>query len=124
MWISEKASQSRMRSGTMAGVGPVTIGGAEPAVLLSGENRSLRILTPGGVQWQPKAGEQVMVLETADGERLILGAVSESGMALADGELCLSCGGVRLKLTADGIYITGALYLNGIPLVATEGGEE
>ena len=118
MWISEKASQSRMHSGTEAGVGPVTIGGAEPAVLLSGENRGLRVLSPGGLQWQPKTGEQVMVLQTADGERLILGAVPEGGAALEDGELCLSCGSVRLKITADGIYITGALYLNGMPLTA------
>ena len=121
MWISEKASRSRTQNGAEAGVGPVTIPGTESAVLLSGENRGLRVLAPGGFYWRPEANAQVMVLRTADGERFILGTAPNAGIPLEDGELILHCGETSLKICRDGVHITGALYLNGIEITAGEG---
>ena len=116
MWLSERFAGDRTRPGTEAGVGTVTIGGANAAVLLSGEKRDLGLLRPGGIDWQPEKNDQVMVLQTSDGERFILGTVSAGTEPLADGELCLSCGDTKLKLGRDGINITGRLFLNGIEI--------
>ena len=113
MWLSEKAAESRKNSGTEASVGPVTVSGASAAVLLAGENRNLGLLSPCGIRWQPEKNAQVMVLQTSDGERFILGAASAASAPMEDGELCLTCGDTVLKLTRDGVFITGRLFLNG-----------
>ena len=131
MWLSE---QMRRKAATTAsaGVGGVTIGGESAAVLLSGEYRGLKVLSPEGVSWQPSLGTQVMVLTTDDGERFILGTAGRAGGSpLGEGELCLSSGKCRLKLGADGVisvegevrmkgdvFITGRLFLNGIEVKA------
>ena len=120
MWLSERSVGNRPRPGTEAGVGTVTIGGAAAAVLLSGENRNLGLLHPGGMQWQPEKNDQVMVLQTSDGERFILGTAAAGREALEDGEICLSCGDVKLKLGRDGIHMSGRLFLNGIEVGAGE----
>ena len=113
MWLSEKASENRKRSGAEASVGPVTISGSTAAVLLSGESRGLEVLAPCGVRWQPEKDTQVMVLQTSDGERFILGAAAAGKEPLRDGELCFSCGETMLKLTRDGIFLTGKVFVNG-----------
>ena len=116
MWLSEKAAGNKAFSGTETEVGTVTIGGANAAVQLSGENRDLGLLSPGGIHWRPEKNAQVMVLQTSDGERFILGSAEADTEALEDGELCLSCGGVKLKIGRGGVYITGSLFLNGVEI--------
>lgn len=127
MWLSEQVRR-KADTAASAGVGGVTIGGESAAVMLSGEYRGLKVLTPGGISWQPSTGAQVMVLTTDDGERFILGtADGAGGPSLSEGELCLKSGDCWLKLGADGViraegeirmkgnvYITGRLFLNGI----------
>ena len=124
MWLSEQMRR-KGSSGASAGVGGVTIGGESAAVMLSGEYRGLKVLSPEGISWQPSTGTQVMVLTTDDGERFILGAAGGAGgPSLSEGELCLKSGNCWLKLGADGIisvegeiqvkgdvYITGRLFL-------------
>ena len=126
MWLSEQVRRGS-GSGASAGVGGVTIGGENAAVMLSGEYRGLRVLSPEGLSWRPAAGTQVMVLTTDDGERFILGAADAQDAApLGEGELCLRSGSGWLRLSPDGaisaegeihingdVYITGRLYLNG-----------
>lgn len=126
MWLSEQVSR-RSGAGPSAGVGGVTIGGENAAVMLSGEYRGLKVLAPEGFHWRPVTGKQAMVLTTDDGERFILGAADGAGIpSLEEGELCLRSGSGWLKLGADGVisaegeihvngdvYITGKLYLNG-----------
>lgn len=128
MWLSEQMRRKSAPATASAGVGGVTIGGESPAVMLTGEYRGLKVLTPEGIHWRPGTGKQVMVLTTDDGERFILGA-EESGdlPPLGEGELCLKNGDGWLKLGADGVisaegeirvkgnvFITGRLFLNGI----------
>ena len=118
MWLSENAARRGGFEGAHARVGRVTIGGRDPAVLLSGEHRGLGLLCPGGMGWLPEAGEQVMVLETDDGEKFILGAAAQRD-GLAEGTLTLRCGSAALTLCRDGrVDIQGALFLNGAPLPA------
>lgn len=132
MWLSEKAASRRGGERARAKVGGVTIGGTDAAVLLSGEYRSLGVLSPQGLSWRPAAGAQVLVIETDDGEKFIAGALDGSGLTgLQDGEICLRGGGAWLKLGADGaisaegdvhlngnVYITGRLFLNGTEVTA------
>ena len=133
MWLAECAAGSG-GMGVRAGIGTVTFGGETPAVLLGGEARGLGLLAPRGVGWRPAEGTQVLVLETDDGERFVLGEVDGGGVfhSLGSGEVALRCGGNWLKVGKDGIsaegelhldgdvYITGQLYVNGVA-VGTEG---
>lgn len=135
MWLSEQVRR-KSGAGASAGVGGVTIGGESAAVMLSGEYRGLKVLSPEGFHWRPGAGTQVMVLATDDGERFILGAADEAApLSLDEGELCLRSGSGWLKLGADGVisaegeihvngdvYITGRLFLNGTEVKAGAGG--
>ena len=128
MWLSEQMRRKAAPASASAGVGGVTIGGESAAVLLSGEYRGLKVLSPEGISWQPSLGTQVMVVTTDDGERFILGVAGGAGAApLREGELCLGSGDCWIKLGADGVisaegeirvkgnvYITGRLFLNGI----------
>lgn len=129
MWLAEKAAGGG-RGGVHAGIGTVTVGGGSPAVLLGGEQRGLGVLAPRGVGWRPEEGSQVLVLETEDGERFVLGEVDGGGSfrSLAGGEVCLRCGTAWLKvgngeISAEGdvhldgdVYITGRLFVNGAPV--------
>lgn len=129
MWLSEQVRRGS-GSGASAGVGGVTIGGENAAVMLGGEHRGLKTLAPQGFFWRPGAGTQALVLTTDDGERFILGAAdAQDAPALEEGELCLKSGGGWLRLSPDGVisaegeihvngnvYITGRLFLNGIEI--------
>lgn len=126
MWLSEQVRRGS-GSGASAGVGGVTIGGESAAVMLSGEHRGLKVLSPEGVYWRPGTGTQVMVLTTDDGESFILGTADARGTPpLEEGELCFRSGSGCLKLGADGVisaegevhingdvYVTGNLLVNG-----------
>ena len=129
MWLSEKAA-ARRAGAASAGTGIVSIGGTAPAVYTDGEHRALRVLAPMGMEWQLRTGDDVLLLETDDGERYILGTVDEGG-TLGEGELCLKCGGTWLKIGADGsisaegevhicgdVFLTGRLFLNGTEVQA------
>lgn len=133
MWLSEQMRRKN-DAGASAGVGGVTIGGENAAVMLSGEHRGLKTLAPEGIHWRPGAGTQVMVLTTDDGERFILGTAGEAdSLSLGEGELCLKSGSGRLSLGANGVisaegelhingdvHITGRLFLNGVEIKTKE----
>lgn len=115
MWLSERAgggAPARLR----AGVGTVTVGGENAAVLLSGEARGLGVAAPTGVHWVPGQAQQALVIETDDGERYILGVVGAEGAAPGDGELRLSIGETAITVGAAGINVTGRLFVNGTEL--------
>ena len=130
MWLSERAA-GHASGGFRAEAGTVTVGGKDTAVLLDGEYRGLGRISPGGVSWRPAVGDEVLVLETGDGERWILGAADSGFSSLQDGEVCLRSGSAWLKLDRNGsisaegdwhingdVYITGRLYLNGVQITA------
>ena len=131
MWLSEHTAAAGRAQHARAGVGTVTIGGRNAAVLLGGEQRNIGIIAPQGMQWRPAREQQVLVLETDDGERYILGAADPGGDGLGEGEICLKSGETWLKIGRDGsisaegevhicgdMYLTGRLFLNGIEVQA------
>jgi len=105
------------RNGTDLGV--TTIGGGNAAVMARGEVRDLPVFAPGGVAWQPKAGDAVLVLKGGSGGReQCVAAADTAGCApdsLAPGELYLfSSAGASVYLKNDGsITVTGPVTLTG-----------
>jgi len=130
MWVSSYVSGAARQPRSRARVGTVTVTGARSAVLTGAEQRGLGVAHPGGMFWHPGQDQAVLVLETDDGERFILGAVEEDD-SVAAGELCLKNGTGCLKLGSDGklsaegeshlsgdVFITGRLFLNGVEVTA------
>lgn len=62
MWLSRKLSQHEMQDVASAQDGTVTVEGGELAVFSSGEKREVKTAAPGGYEWQPKKGEDVLVV--------------------------------------------------------------
>ena len=69
MWLSRKLSQHEMQDVASAQDGTVTVEGGELAVFSSGEKREVKTAAPGGYEWQPKKGEDVLVVRGGDGDR-------------------------------------------------------
>ena len=61
MWLSRKLSQHEMQDVASAQDGTVTIEGGELAVFSSGEKREVKTAAPGGYEWRPRKGENVLV---------------------------------------------------------------
>jgi len=120
MWISEQTAAKRISaSGTK--IGRVTIGGEQAAVLAEGESRKIRSVAPAGFLWKPRTGTEVLVLETEEGERFILGEVVPAA-GFQNGEILLKCGETMLKIGSGAVEITGRLLLNGAEVQV--GGEQ
>ena len=109
MWIS-KMGAARVGGRTeTAQAGLVTIGGESPGVVTDGERRSLFVMGPGGYRWTPKAGSQVMVIKTGEGEHVVMGALDGEEPE----EIRLSAGGAEICLSSAGITVTGDLAVTG-----------
>lgn len=127
MWLAKKIAGSGVpqEEDTAMDIGVTTIGGSQVAVETRGEDRELPIFAPGGVYWQPAAGDAVLVLKGGVGgqDRCVLAAEpKELAVELNPGELCLWMGRSYLRLHQDGslelngaININGALFINGKP---------
>lgn len=109
MWLSKEISMRRAseRESTAADMGVTTIGGSSASVMTRGEQRDLEIFCPGGIVWQPLAGDTVLVLKGGVGcqERCVVAAdTAESAPeGMAPGELFLfSTGEASIYLKADG----------------------
>ena len=65
MWLSKAMSmrQASEREATAADMGVTTIGGGSASVMTRGEQRDLEVFCPGGIVWQPQAGDTVLVLK-------------------------------------------------------------
>ena len=139
MWLSKSLSlrHAAEQENTAADMGVTTIGGGSASVMTRGEQRDLEIFAPGGVVWQPAAGDIVLVLKGGAGgqEQCVVAAETASAAPkeMAPGELFLySAGGASIYLRRDGsirvegplsiegdltvtgtVNITGALFVNG-----------
>ena len=130
MWLAKKiaGADAPQEEDTAMDVGVTTIGGKEVAVETRGEDRELPVYAPGGVYWQPAAGDAVLVFKGGVGgeDRCVLAAEpKELTVKLSPGEMCLWIGGSYLRLHEDGslelngmININGALFINGKPFSA------
>lgn len=120
MWLSRKLSQHEMQDVASAQDGTVTVEGGELAVFSSGEKREVKTAAPGGYEWQPKKGEDVLVVRggTFGEEAYAVGAVGQSADDLAPGE-------VRIRSAAAGTekatLAKGETYVD-VPASAVEAG--
>ena len=121
MWLSRTLSlrQRAERESAAADMGVTTIGGGSASVMTRGEQRDLEIFAPGGMVWQPKAGDTVLVVKGGTGGQeqcVVAASTPEAGPKdMAAGELFLySCGKASIYLRKDGsIEIKGNAFAEG-----------
>ena len=125
MWLSKKLAAHELQDVASAQDGTVTIEGGELAVLSSGEMREVKTVGPGGYEWQPCKGEDVLIVRggTFGEESYAVGVPEQAGEALAPGEVRIrSAAGAEIVLHNSGrIDINGLLFINGVPFLALGG---
>lgn len=141
MWLSKKLTTDRIarQEGAATDMGVTTIGGASACVMTRGEQRNLEVFAPGGLVWQPKTGDTVLVVKGGSGakESCVVAAntASHAPADMVQGELFLYAeNGGSIHLRSDGsievegdlnvtgdvkltgrVDIYGSLYVNGVP---------
>ena len=125
MWLSKKLAAHELQDVASAQDGTVTIEGGELAVFSSGEKREVKTVGPGGYEWQPCKGEDVLIVRggTFGEEGYAVGVPEQAGEALAPGEVRIrSAAGAEIVLHNSGrIDINGLLFINGVPFLALGG---
>ena len=106
MWLSKALTLQRAaeQEGTAADMGVTTIGGGSASVMTRGEQRDLEVFAPGGLIWQPRAGDTVLVVKGGVGcqERCVVAAETSAAtpVDMKPGELFLyACNGASVFLT-------------------------
>lgn len=112
MWTWERERRRQVQEPS-AQLGVITLGGAESAANLGSERRWLRVCTPGGMQWMPRQGEQVLVLKNGE-DAWVLGVLEEE-TDLRPGQTGLKGENCSLVL-GDRVEISGEVTLDGQPL--------
>ena len=113
MWLSEQIRSADEALTDQIEVGQVSLGGASLAAVTQGERRQLSMALPGGFHWRPKLGQKVLVLNTSEGEAIVIGVLSGEGDTLQSGELELQGPGCSIRLTKGKVEINGSLTVNG-----------
>ena len=121
MWLSKSISlcQRTERENAAADMGVTTIGGGSASVMTRGEQRDLPVFSPGGLVWQPRAGDTVLVVKGGvGGQEQCIVAADTAGSApedLVPGELYLySNKDTFIHLRADGsIAVKGNVSAEG-----------
>ncbi len=125
MWLSKKLAAHELQDVASAQDGTVTIEGGELAVFSSGEKREVKTVGPGGYEWQPCKGEDVLIVRGGifGEESYAVGVPEQAGEALAPGEVRIrSAAGAEIVLHNSGrIDINGVLFINGVPFLALGG---
>ena len=121
MWLSKKLSiyRTEEQEGAATDMGVTTIGGASASVMTRGEQRELEVFAPGGLVWQPRSGETVLVVKGGVGcqERCVVAAETAGNApeGMSPGELYLYAeGGSSIYLRRDGsIAVQGPVEMTG-----------
>ena len=121
MWLSKKlaVNQRLERESAAADMGVTTISGGTASVMTRGEQRDLAVFAPGGVLWQPRVGDTVLVIRGGAGGLEHCVAAAEPTVkppeGMAPGELYLySSGGASVYLKGDGsVAVTGPVEIAG-----------
>lgn len=120
LWLGEKTAGSADKI-SCCRVGEVACGGARPMIVTEGEAGEGRIFGLGTI-YVPKAGDEVLVIDTAEGQHVVLGA---AGLTLSEteekGSVVITNGGdgvIRIKSNgtveiSGNVDITGNLTING-----------
>ena len=104
----------------------MTIEGGELAVFSSGEKREVKTVGPGGYEWQPRKGEDVLIVRGGifGEESYAVGVPEQTGEALEPGEVRIrsAAAGTEIVLHNNGrIDINGVLFINGMPYLPLGG---
>ena len=126
MWLSRKLSQHEMQDVASAQDGTVTVEGGELAVFSSGEKREVKTAAPGGYEWRPRKGENVLVVRggTFGEEAYAVGVVEAAASGLAPDEVRIrsGTGTAEIVLHNNGrVDINGLLFINGMPYLGMGG---
>ncbi len=126
MWLSRKLSQHEMQDVASAQDGTVTIEGGELAIFSSGEKREVKTAAPGGYEWRPRKGENVLMVRggTFGEEAYAVGVVEAAASGLAPGEVRIrsGTGTAEIVLHNNGrVDINGLLFINGMPYLGMGG---
>lgn len=125
MWLSKKLAAHELQDVASAQDGTVTIEGGELAVFSSGEKREVKTVGPGGYEWRPCKGSDVLIVRGGifGEESYAVGVPEQAGEALAPGEVRIrSAAGAEIVLRNSGrIDINGLLFINGVPFLALGG---
>ena len=127
MWLSKKLSIDRLarQEGAATDMGVTTIGGSRASVETRGEHRDLEVFAPGGLVWQPRSGDTVLVVKGGSGAKEACVVAADTTLhapeEMEPGELFLySESGTSIYLRADGtvaikgdVAIEGSLEVNG-----------
>lgn len=113
MWTSKPAPRLPSEE-PWADTGTVTLGGDPAAVSLGGERRQVPVYAPGGYQWRPAAGDQVLVLKTGAQREspCVAGVCCQSG-ELSPGEVRISSGSGQISLRDGRVEVQGQFWVNG-----------
>ena len=137
MWLSKTISlrQRAAQESTAADMGVTTIGGGSASVMTKGEQRDLEVFAPGGMVWQPRAGDTVLVVKGGPGgeEQCVSGmkqCAPPKGMQPGE-VLVYGPGGNSVYLKSDGtlelrgkVCVEGSLWINGAACSPCLCGEE
>ena len=126
MWLSKKLAAHELQDVASAQDGTVTIEGGELAVFSSGEKREVKTVGPGGYEWQPRKGENVLIVRGGifGEESYAVGVPEQTGEALEPGEVRIrsAAAGTEIVLHNNGrIDINGVLFINGMPYLPLGG---
>ena len=126
MWLSKKLAAHELQDVASAQDGTVTIEGGELAVFSSGEKREVKTVGPGGYEWQPRKGEDVLIVRGGifGEESYAVGVPEQTGEALEPGEVRIrsAAAGTEIVLRNNGrIDINGVLFINGMPYLPLGG---
>ena len=126
MWLSKKLAAHELQDVASAQDGTVTIEGGELAVFSSGEKREVKTVGPGGYEWQPRKGEDVLIVRGGifGEESYAVGVPEQTGEALEPGEVRIrsAAAGTEIVLRNSGrIDINGVLFINGMPYLPLGG---
>ena len=126
MWLSKKLAAHELQDVASAQDGTVTIEGGELAVFSSGAKREGKTVGPGGYEWQPRKGEDVLIVRGGifGEESYAVGVPEQTGEALEPGEVRIrsAAAGTEIVLHNNGrIDINGVLFINGMPYLPLGG---
>lgn len=117
MWLAQELSRRGSERAGEISTGKVSVAGDKAAVMLDGERRGITVACPGGLRWNPAAGEDVIVLRSGDGEQFVLGVAGNEDEIPEKGGYLLKSGGNSLALGSAGVEIKGDIAAEGRLLV-------
>lgn len=122
MWTAQRSAGEKTRYQPWVDQGEVTLSEEVTGVYLDGERRQLTVSSPGGYHWKPGVGEQVLVVNSNQGDKMVHIIASEREEepdrleplpVLDPGDVCVTSDGLgRIHLTNNQVRIQGNIYIN------------